>query len=129
MQHDARNIQKRQDALLKEMGRIRVMRRGTLSKQEYKGRKQRKNGAGATGPYFVWQGSVDGKRFCVRVGAQQAQRMEQEIAQRHKFEALCGEVVALGEALAKSLCNETEDTIGLKKRLKSRPSKAKKSHA
>ncbi len=126
MKLSRQSIQKRQDALLEEMGRIRVMRRGTISKQEYRGRKQRRKGAGATGPYFVWQGSVGGKRFCARVRAQEAQRMEQEIAQRHKFEALCDEVVALGEALADLLRSDDEETTEPKKGLKSRSNRARK---
>jgi hypothetical protein len=127
MPPDQRTIERMQDDLLKEMKRHRVVRRGTLTRQEYAGRRERNEGAGATGPYYLWQGSVNGKRFARRVGAEEAERMEREIDERRKFEELSSEFVALGEALAESLACEGEDEAALKKKSKSPSSKAKKS--
>jgi hypothetical protein len=123
MSTDKRAIEKRQDDILEEMKRHRVVRRGTLTKQEYDGRRERKDGAGATGPYYLWQGSVNGKRFARRVGADEAERIGREIAERRKIDKLSDEFVALGEALAEA----REDEASLKKKFKSPSRKARKS--
>ncbi|MBI2435089.1 MAG: hypothetical protein HYV26_19710 [Candidatus Hydrogenedentes bacterium] len=93
-------LAERQQKLLLEMGQIQVMRRGTLSPQVYPERRKRKEGTGKEGPYFVWQGSLKGKHFSVRVRAEEAPRFADEIAQRRKFEALAAEYIALGQRLA-----------------------------
>ncbi|MBI3118573.1 MAG: hypothetical protein HYZ00_07800, partial [Candidatus Hydrogenedentes bacterium] len=46
-------ILRRQQQVLDDMGRITRMRRGTLSRQEYPQRRERKQGEGAAGPYFL----------------------------------------------------------------------------
>jgi hypothetical protein len=93
-------LQKQQDIVLEQMRQLRLMYCGTLSEQRYAERYVRNDGAGATGPYFLWQGTRQGKRFGRRVNAQQAQRIREGIETRHRFEALCAQFVALGEALA-----------------------------
>ena len=122
---EMQRIEERQEAILAEMGRIRTMRRGTISAQEYGGRRSRKGGKGATGPYFLWQGYVGGRRFGRRVGAEEAARMRDEIEQRCRFEALCAEYVALGETLAERRNNPSE-TDRQKKTPKSRSRRARK---
>jgi hypothetical protein len=121
-------IRQRQDALLEAMGAIRVMRRGTVSEQRYAERRQRKGGAGACGPYFLWQGYVRGKRFSERVAPGQAEAMREEMAQAKRFQELCQEYMALGEALAEQARQEPAGApVGaLKKGRKSRSSRASK---
>lgn len=99
--HDtAQGIRQRQDEILKAMGSIRRMRRGTLTHQTYPDRAHRKEGQGAVGPYGLWQGTVAGKRFGKRVSGVEAQDIEEGIAQRHAFSALAEEYVALSCSLA-----------------------------
>jgi len=127
MDQSTRQIQQQQDALLEQMGKIRVMRRGTVSRQQYLERCARKDGKGAWGPYFMWQGYRDGKHFSQRMSAREAQRMQREIEARKQFEGLCGEYVKLGEALAQrhaAPMGASEEA--LKKGLKSRRKRAKK---
>jgi hypothetical protein len=100
MDREQQDIVRRQKALLEEMGRIARMRRGTVSKQEYSGRRERKAGQGACGPYYLWQGYVRGRRFGCRVDRQEAEMMQEEIECRKRFERLCEEYIGLGEALA-----------------------------
>ena len=100
MNNSMRQIKQQQDAALKEMGEIRVMRRGTLSRQEYRQRRARKGGKGASGPYFVWQGYTDGKHFSQRVPSRNAERIGRKINARTVFERLCAEYVRLGEVSA-----------------------------
>ncbi len=118
--------QKRQEEVLEAMASIHVMRRGTVSRQEYAVRRRHKRGKGAVGPYFLWQGSVKGKRFGKRVGAEEAERFAQEIEQRRKFERLAAEYIELGEAIAQSLHVDTGPQEAIKKGLKSRSSRARK---
>jgi hypothetical protein len=126
MDATTREIQLQQNALLEQMRALRAMRRGTLSQQEYAERRARKQGAGASGPYFVWQGFRSGKHFSKRVSAQEAERVEHEIETRRQFERLCEEYVRLGEELATREGARTKQDESLKKGLKSRSKQARK---
>ena len=108
------------------MRTLRVMRRGTLSHQEYPQRRARKQGTGASGPYFVWQGFRGGKHFSKRVSAQEAEQVKHEIETRRQFERMCEEYVGLGEALATREGARTKQDASLKKGLKSRSKQARK---
>lgn len=121
------DVAQRQRQLLAEMEQIRLMRRGSLSRQHYPQREKRQGGQGASGPYFLWQGYVKGQRFGVRVSAQEAPEVASEIEARHRFEDLCAEYVALGEALAEEKRRGAKTKHELKKGLKSRSNRARKS--
>jgi hypothetical protein len=123
MDKQKQQLNQQQDALLEQMGQIRVMCRGTLSAQEYPARRARKDGQGAAGPYYLWQGFIDGKHFSRRVSAQEAQRLKEGIEARHHFEQLSGQYVELGEALSEAVRRNGELAQTLKKGLKSRPNK------
>jgi len=127
MDREEQRIEGQQRALLEEMGRIRVMRRGTLSQQRYAQRQTRRGGQGASGPYFLWQGYVQGKRFGRRVGADEAQTMRAEIEARRRFEQLGAQYIALGEQLAERQAARGASDEALKKGLKPRSSRARKS--
>lgn len=127
MTRSAQQITKRQNEILEAIGRIRVMRRGTLSRQAYAERAKRKNGKGATGPYCLWQGTVGGRRFGKRVSGAEAKHIEQGIAQRHAFEALCEEYAELSCRLAALEGQKPDWEQTAKKGLKSQSSKAGKS--
>jgi len=127
MDREQQDITQRQKALLEDMGRIRVMRRGTLSQQRYAQRQKRRGGRGACGPYFVWQGYVKGRRFGLRVNVAEAETMKEEIEARRRFECLCAEYVALGEALAEQQRRKAVSEEALKKGLLSRSNRARKS--
>jgi hypothetical protein len=123
MDPSTREIEQRQDALLEEMGRIRAMRRGTVSRQDYPGRRARKEGQGASGPYFVWQGYREGKHFSQRVSGREVRRVQQETEARKQFERLCAQYVKLGETLAQCYAarmgaSEEAQKKGLKPRRK-----------
>ena len=107
-------LHREQDALLERMPRLRLMYRGTLTEQHYADWRARKDGDGTTAPYFLWQGSVEGKRFSRRVRSPQAGRLKEGIETRHRFEALCAQYVALGETLAEYVCRQDESADTLK---------------
>jgi hypothetical protein len=121
-------IVRRQDEILKAMSKVRLMQRGTLSRQAYPERATRRDGNGVVGPYCLWQGTVGGKRFGKRLSGAQAKRVEEGIAQRHAFEALCEEYVELSCRLAALEDKGGAWELALKKRRKSRSSKARKSN-
>jgi hypothetical protein len=111
-------LEQEQERLIEQMRRIHVMYRGTLSEQEYPARRARRGGDGAAGPYFLWQGSIDGKHFSRRVGAEEAKRIRAGIEARHRFEQLCTQYVELGQALAVQTQGVQETQDALKKTLK-----------
>jgi len=126
MSNSAQQIVNRQDEILQAMGQIRLMQRGTISKQTYPQRAKRRDGKGAVGPYYLWQGTVRGKRFGKRVSADEARRVQEEIAQRQAFNALCEEYVDLSCQRAVLEREATAWEGAVKKGLKSRSNKAAK---
>ena len=126
MPSTAQKIVQKQNELLEAMREIRTMCRGTLSVQTYPERSQRNDGKGAVGPYCLWQGTVCGKRFGKRVSGAKARRIEEAIAKRHAFEALCEEYVELGCRLEALELEAGASEGALKKGLKSRSNKASK---
>jgi hypothetical protein len=118
-----------QDALLEAMSTIRVMRRGTLSTQEYAQRRARKAGGGASGPYHLLQGYRDGAHFSRRVSAEGAPHVARQIESRKRLQALCAQYVLLGEALAEQPGAEAEWEERLKKKRGRRSSKAGRSRS
>mgnify|MGYP001559458562 CR=1 FL=1 len=127
MKSTTQQIRQRQNAVLEEISRIRVMRRGTLSEQHYAQRRERKGGAGACGPYFILQGYGGGKRFSKRIASEQVEQVRNEIAQGRRFQDLCKEYMTLGEALAEDARRQPAADEAVKKGLKSRSSRALKS--
>jgi hypothetical protein len=126
MDREQEDIVRRQRALLEEMGHIGMMRRGTVSEQEYAGRLKRRGGQGACGPYYVWQGYVQGRRFGCRVGAAEAEVMREEIESRRRFERLCAEYIALGETLAERRRERGASEQAVKKGLRPRSNRPRK---
>lgn len=125
MSQSTKQIIERQEEILNRISQIRLMERGTVSPQRYAERAGRKGGAGAVGPYYLWQGTVKGKRFGKRLSGEEAERVAAGIARRHAFEALCEEYVELSCHLsAAGGGGESEEVI--KKKPRSRSSEAKK---
>lgn len=119
--------QQRQDTL-KKMGRIRTMRRGTVSEQFLDVPHRGQAEPVRCGPYYLWQYWEHGKpkrqRLCT---APEVAAARQEVTAHREFEQLCERYVGIAEALAelerKALVSERE----VKKGLKSRSNRARKS--
>lgn len=122
----AKEIAEKQENILQKMAQIRLMQRGTVSWQSYPDRAVRNDGHGAVGPYGLWQGTVNGKRFGKRISGPEALRVEEGIVQRHAFEALCEEYVDLGCQLAERLAQGEVSRERVKKKPKSPSNRAKK---
>jgi hypothetical protein len=128
MNQTATAILKQQNAILDAMSETRVMRRGTLSIQEYPARRARKNGHGVTGPYALWQGYQDGKHFSERVTGQDVVRFTGQIEARKRFELLCAQYINLGQALAQAPDAASAVEEALKKKPVRKSSGTGKSH-
>ena len=95
-----RQMEQRREAVLRELGAIRSMRRGTINEQfltvPRKGRAQ----AGRCGPYYVlsrWEG---GKTVSRRLtNPQQVTQARADMAAYQRFVALCREYERLTEQL------------------------------
>ena len=129
MSMSPQQIVQKQEEILQAMSQFRIMRRGTLSQQTYPERAERKDGKGAVGPYGLWQGTIGGQRFGKRVSGAEAESVKEGIAQRHAFEALCEDYIALGCELASLESEGAALEEAVKKGLKSRSRRAKKSTA
>ena len=95
-----RQIEQRRDALLREMGAIRSMRRGTVNEQYLnvprKGRAER----GRCGPYFVVSRSEGGKTVSQRLtSSQRVAQARGDVAAHQRFVGLCREYERLTEQL------------------------------
>jgi hypothetical protein len=122
----AQEIAEKQESILHKIAQIRVMHRGTVSRQTYPERAKRHEGEGAVGPYCLWQGTVSGKRFGKRLSGPEALQVEKCIAQRHAFEALCEEYIELSCQLAARISQGDACQERIKKKPKSPSNRAKK---
>lgn len=126
MTHTVQQIIEQQQEIIERISEIRIMERGTISRQTYPERAKRKEGKGAVGPYCLWQGTVGGKRFGKRISGPEAEQVEDAIAQRHEFEALCDKYVDLGCQLRALADESSASAEALKKGLKSKSKRARK---
>lgn len=126
----SRNTLERQRMeILKQMGQIRTMRRGTVSEQFLKVPHQGQAKPVERGPYFLWQYWDKGKPIRKRLrSSAEVAAARKEVAAHKEFEELCARYVGVAEALADLERQETDSNDALKKRLKSRSSKAQKSN-
>ena len=92
-------VEQRREALLREMGAIRSMQRGTINEQYL--RVPRKGRApGRRGPYYVLSRSEGGKTVSRRLTSpQQVAQAKADVAARQQFVAFCQEYERLTEQL------------------------------
>ena len=85
------------DALLAQLKAINRLRRGSLSRQVY-ARKQA-GPAHPQGPYYVLQGFHKGKKFSQRIPAQAAERVQQQVDDFKRFQALADQGITLTDQI------------------------------
>ncbi len=122
------DLELRRQAILKKMGELRTMRRGTVSEQFLNVRHKGQARPVRRGPYYLWQYWEGGmpKRQRLHAGAE-VESARKEVAAYKEFELLCKEYVSVAEALAAEERDTSASEDSLKKGLKSRSSGTRKS--
>ena len=95
-------LRAQRDAVLERMKPIDHLRRGSLSRQFLKTRRDGKTVA--SGPYFVLQCFFKGKKCSERIPAPQAQHVEQHVENHRLFHGLAEEFVTLSDQITRWEC-------------------------
>ena len=121
-------IERRRNALLKEMAAIRSLERATLSKQMLRVKHKGKKEPVLRGPYYVLARWENGRTRSRRVRAEELEQLQRDVANHERFMALCEEFMELTQRLGELEREADAEHQALKKGLKSRSNKAGKSH-
>lgn len=108
--------QKKQAALNPQMA-IGTARRGQLSEQYYE-RKAADGTVRRTGPYYVWQRWIDGRKHSVRIPAGAIAPVKADLARGHQVQKLFDELFAGLEQAAIRGDAESKKIHGRSRRLK-----------
>ena len=99
--------QERKFELLDEIAQIGSMRRGQLSEQFY----EKANAKGErvrTGPYYVWQAWVKGKKRSIRIPKNEVDAVRRELDAHKRYKLLCEELADVMEQLSMQPQEEEE---------------------
>ena len=91
------DLRSQRDAVLERMKQIDHLRRGSLSRQFFKTRRDGK--IVESGPYFVLQCSLKGKKCSERIPASQAGEVEKQVENFRLFNTLADEFVTLSDQI------------------------------
>ena len=118
---------KRQD-LLRQLGEIQTLRKGSLSEQWFPSMREGKKTRKLRGPYFVWTRKENNKTVSERVcGEEVLARARQDEANYKRFRELCREYETVAQELGALEREAGASQEALKKKPKPRSSKARKS--
>lgn len=119
-------IEQQRQEILKEMGMIRSMRRGSLNEQYLRVVHKGKGEAVLRGPYYVFSRSEKRKTVSMRVkSGSEVGRLKGDIKAYNRFKELCREFECLTEELGK-LERSLDEGLELKKGLKSQSRRTRK---
>ena len=119
MPDSIQSLRSQRDAVLEQMKQIDHLRRGSLSRQFFKTRRGGK--VIESGPYFVLQCSLQGKKCSERVPAAQAEQVEKHVENFRLFNGLAEEFVTLSDQITQLECAAGDG----KKNASNRPSARK----
>lgn len=120
-------IEERRRELVEELLGMRSLVRGALTEQYLKVPQKGQEVPALRGPYYVLSQSVKGRTQSRRVKKKEAERVRQDVSNYKCFEAVCCELAALTEQLGNLERESRASEEALKKGLKSRSNRAKKS--
>lgn len=93
-------IEKRRQTILKEMGSIRSLRRGSINEQRFRARPKRSQEVMMRGPYYVLSRNEHGKTVSMRLTSQhELEQARRDVAAHKRFKGLCREFEELTERL------------------------------
>jgi hypothetical protein len=119
------NIENRREQLLEEIRNIRVMRKGSVTKQYFKTKKKEQEEPVLHGPYWLYSRKEKGKTVGQRLSQPEAERFQTEVDAFHHFKKLCDEYAEVTERLG-DLERESLEDSHQKKRRKLRSKKKRK---
>ena len=119
MPDSIQTLRSQRDAVLERMKQIDHLRRGSLSRQFFKTRRDGK--IVQSGPYFVLQCSFKGKKCSERIASTDAERVEQQVESFRRFNGLAEEFVTLSDQITQWECAADDS----KKNTSNRPSARK----
>jgi hypothetical protein len=113
------SLRSQRDAVLERMKQIDHLRRGSLSRQFFKTRRDGKTVQ--SGPYFVLQCSFKGKKCSERIATLDAEQVEKHVENFRLFNGLAEEFVTLSDQITQLECAPGDS----KKNASNRPSAKK----
>ena len=124
---NARELEERRQVLLKELGKIRTLRKGCLNEQWFPVIRAGKKTKELRGPYFVWTHKSGKKTVSERVrGAAALERARGDAASYRRFKEICRQYEAVAQRLGELEREEGAELERLKKGLKSRSNRARR---
>ena len=100
----------RKNELLEEIAELGTFRRGQVSEQYY----EKTNAKGErvrTGPYYVWQAWVEGKKRSRRIPKGEVEMVRKEIAAYKQYRRLCENLADVMEQLSLEPPAKKEDSL------------------
>jgi len=111
-------LRAQRDTVLAQIQQIDHLRRGSLSRQFFQTRRAGK--LVESGPYFVLQSSLQGKKCSQRIPAAQAEEVAQQVENFRRFTALAEEFVTLSDQITQQ--ESAPDGVKKKRNAWRRPS-------
>ena len=102
-------LQKKNE-LLDQIAQLGTLRRGQLSEQYYE-KTNAKGEAVRTGPYYVWQAWVKGKKRSIRISKDEVKKMLKEIETNKQYKQLCEELADVMEQMSLEPLMSEEETL------------------
>lgn len=118
-------IEARREQLLEEIRKIRVMRKGSVTKQYFKMKTEGREEPVQRGPYWLFTHKEKGKTVGQRLSQSEVERFQAEVDAFHRFRELCDEYAQLTERLG-DLERESSPEFKEKKRRKQPSKKTRK---
>ena len=100
----------RKNELLEEIAELGTLRRGQVSEQYYE-KTNAKGESVRTGPYYVWQAWVGGKKRSIRIAKAEVEAVRREIAAHKQYKRLCEELADVMEQLSLEPPAEVGDAL------------------
>jgi len=102
-------LQKKNE-LLDQIAQLGTLRRGQLSEQYYK-KTNAKGETIRTGPYYVWQAWIKGKKRSIRITKDDVKGVLKEMEAHKEYKQLCEELADVMEKLSLEPPMDEEETL------------------
>lgn len=116
-------LEQQKNNIIEQLASIGSARRGQISEQYYK-RKAADGSERRTGPYYVWQRWVNGRKHSVRVPPEEIEQVQADLAQGRKMQALMEKLFSAveqnavrGNADSKKKSRQNRPSAGAKSRM------------